>query len=310
MSKAHDAAVERLRAAARSLPIAAAADAFLASLSTRELTWRRPLQAVVIARVLPRHEGGTNCRVCGFDPIAEQYGHSPGRLARFITELGQARPRPTDEDRAIFRAILTKVREQQALAIDGRERRADLVKALAGVFPSNKYERMDLLDELGRVSVLATKEHPGFLRGWVDASARASGSGNNEFDWPFAVWTASAGFDEAAVRQLFPSIGVIAAPAPRTTVDEARDLREVLKLSKTVRPAADEVARVVFAPGGLWLSRLTDGRYALLVKQARRWRWITGTGEDVVACVPVELFGAAVAAIFAQAKAAKAKPAR
>lgn len=304
---AHDDANERLRTIAASVTLARAADAFLASLGTRNLVWRRALAAKVMSLHLPAHAyvqqkrytGSTNCAVCGFSAHEEKFGVSPGRLASALEALGADAPQPTARDLDAFAGVLRAVLEQQRLSVDGRVRRSELAKSLSPVFRSSKYERMDVLDDLGRASVLATTEAPGFLRRWVSWDDRADGSGNNEFAYPFALWTAAHGFDAEAVRELFPRVAVPKVPeaaaselAPEA---EARARGELLQLSAKARPATDRVAEVIWAPGGVFVARLEDGRFALCAKVARRWRWTTGTIEEVVASLPEAAFTPAAA---------------
>jgi hypothetical protein len=236
--------------------------------------------------------------VCGFCAHEEEFGDSPGRLARWIEALGDERPRPTAEDVDQLNAILAAVAEQQRLAVDGRVRRAELAKALK-VVKGDKYERMDLLDALGRCGVLAPAG-AGFLRRYVRFDERDEGSGNNEFAYPFALWEARLGFDAEAVRELFPQPGVDAAARPPAAaeLDEPRARAELEARSAAAR-GGDAIAEVLFAPGGLWIARLDDGRHALFHKLGRRWRWSTGPRDDVLAMVPEALFADAVAAVLA-----------
>ncbi len=307
MHQAHDAALAKLRVAATRVSLAAAADAFLASLSTRELSWRGALPAVVMARHLPvhpytrqsRYASRETCGVCGFDPVFGHHGVSPDHLAQQIDALGSARPRPTSADIAAFNGVLARVKEQQRLSIDGRVRRAELVKALSPVIKSDKYERMELLDALGRCSILATSAAPGFLRQYVAYDAQSSGAGNNEFAWPFALWTAADGFHADAVGELFPhpGIDVGVSAKPPAAFDEPAARQEMEARAKRARSVDDELERVVFAPGGLWIARLTNGHFGLLYKAARRGRWVSGSRDDVLASVPDAMFAEAVAAL-------------
>lgn len=307
--KGHDEAIARLRQAAVQVTLRQASDAFLASLSARNLDWRVVLPAVVMARHLPDHgyvkqtvySSSDNCGVCGFNELEEQYGVSPGRLAGQIEALGTERPRPSRQDIEIFNGILAAAAEQRRLAVDGRVRRAELAKSLGKLFRSNKYERMDLLDALGRCSVLAP-DGEGFLRSFVHWNDRSQGSGNNEFEYPFALWEARMGPDMEALREVFPQEGIVyeppAAPPP---LDEAKARKELEKRSARARGGDDAIAEVLYAPGGLWIARLTDGRYAIYYKLARRWRWETGPRDAVLALVPEAIFAEAVEAVVAGA---------
>jgi len=302
----HERALARLRLVVERWTLAEAADAFLASLSTRRIDWRRALGARVVARHLPEHvyvkqqrySSNDRCGVCGLVGYDEGSGDSPAVLAGYLEELGDARPRPTPADIAVLNGIFAAVAEQQRLSIDGRVRRADLAKALGAVVKGNKDERMELLDDLGRASMLATAAAPGFLRRFVPYDERAEGGGNNEFAYPFALWTAADGIDVEAARELFPHPGVVldTKSAAPPVADGTAARAELERLSATAR-GSDRIAEVPFAPGGLWIARLDDGRYALFYKVKRRWRWVPGTREEVLACVPDALFDAAVAAL-------------
>jgi len=303
--KGHDEALARLRTAVQTVSLRTASDAFLASLSMRDLVRRGVLPALVIARHLPEHayrkqtrfSNGDECAVCGFSKHEEEYGISPGRLARDIEALKKARPVPTARDIEAFNAILRTVAEQQRCALDGRARRAELAKALGPAFKSNKYERMDLLDALGRCSVLAPAGE-GFLRRFVPYEERTEGGGNNEFAYPFGSWEARLGFDREAVRELFPQEGIVLEASLAASSLNERAARAELETKSARARGGDEIAEVLFAPTGLWIARLKDGRHAIFYKLARRWRWVTGTRDDVLALVPETMFAEAVAAVM------------
>ncbi len=301
MKTQHARALERLREAAAGLALSDAADAFLASLSTRNLELRGVLEALLMAQRMPPHEyekrrADPGCSVCGFGAEYAEERLLPSGLSQTLERFRGRHLRPVVADIEIFNSILRTVVDQKRLMeVDGRVRRFELMKALSTVIKSNKAERFRLLEALSRCSILSTPEVPGFLRTFTPWSER-SGSETGYFEWPFCWWTAAHGFDAEAVKALFPHAGIDLSPRPANVTDSFDPEAELERMLRW--PQGDlvdaEVLRVVFAAGALWIAELKGGRFGLLYKAARRFRWVTGSKEDILASVPDPVFKDAV----------------
>ena len=152
----HSEALSHLQGVANKLTERMAADAFLASLSTRRLDWRSVLGSYSVARHMPSHEltaGEGQCRVCGlcegkrtedlnvlnFERL--KWGgvrHSNPVYGALDMELflDSAPPAPNADDLRIFRDLVAAVRDVGTSVSSA---------ALQGHFPaslkSNKAER-------------------------------------------------------------------------------------------------------------------------------------------------------------------------
>ena len=203
-------------------------------------------------------------------------------------------------DLAIFNSLLRTVNEQKRLmAVDQRVRRFELMKALSPVVPSNKMDRFTLLEMLGRCEVLNSPKAHGLLRRFVPWEDRREPEySTGDFQWPFCWWTASDGFDVDAVKCLFPHAAIDLSPTAPQAGAQFDAVAEKKKMENVgYGLCREQVKRVLFAPGALWIALLQDGHFGLLFKVARRWRWVTGSRDDVLACVPDPLFADAVAVL-------------
>lgn len=79
--------------------------------------------------------------------------------------------------------------------------------SLVGLFKSNKYERMRLLEQLGCAGILAIDGHPSYAQAWVrweDANARQPRERNKrEWAYPVRFWSGTDKIDLEAVTQNF-----------------------------------------------------------------------------------------------------------
>lgn len=220
LSLHHDEAIDRATRAVRDVDRGAIADAFLASLGSRRLELRSGLGSYALASVLPDHSftGTDRCHVCGQLEGVTEHDFGAQNLERYkwggVRHLDPAymwfdlflfskteRPRATAQDGDILREILRIV-----VAAPEGARPDDLVKALAGVLPSNQWERRILLEILSFAGILEPTGRPVFSEEWVDCEAREDPL--NSWRYPFAWWRGAAGVNQASVQEYFPSIAM------------------------------------------------------------------------------------------------------
>jgi hypothetical protein len=227
----HDAWVRTAVAAASTVTAQEAADAFLASLTTRRLDLRSALGSYALARHLREHPftipreliydgyapvGPGDCAVCGFrGPEAEELDlnvfnferfkwggvrrHSVPYIAFDLEQFARApRPRLSDADLALGR--------QLTRYLSGLPVAATASQAAAGMtfIKGNKAEREVILDILGVTGILQTADHPGFASAYVPAAKRHLPPRRfTDRAYPVCWWTAADGVNTAALRQFF-----------------------------------------------------------------------------------------------------------
>ncbi len=221
----HDGAVAWLVRVRDRVEARAAAAAFLASLSTRRLDLRSALGSFAVARHLPAHRFAAspvfrhdNCAVCGASSREavvdlnvlnfERFKWGGVRrldveylafdLERFLATEPLA---PTHADRRILSDILAKVG-----AVPGKGRSADLEKAIAPLLPSNKQERLGLLEVLSCCGALQPRGQPSFLTGFIPHDERAAPPRETELHYPLSLWGGADGVCREAVEVWFPDL--------------------------------------------------------------------------------------------------------
>lgn len=222
----HDERVDwALRSRSR-LSKAQVADAFLASLTSRRLDWRSGLGSFAVSLNLPAHtwsaSGGSRlwCPICGSsnrNDVPEDLNvlsferlkwggvrHTDPLYIGF--DLAQfsrgASVGPTGADLTLMRQVLSAAR-----SLSQEARLSDLVKALAGIVPSNPSERRTLIGILGFCGILQDRSKPGFLDGFPHSSIRQEVPWTKN-DWPYPVqwWNGACGVSEEAVGFWFPNL--------------------------------------------------------------------------------------------------------
>lgn len=198
--------------------------AFVASLSSRRLDLRSGLGSYAVARhlqvhVSTEHAGTCACRICGVSLHSSEVDLNVLNFERFkwggvrhdqpayigldlsrLSKLGSVRP--SDADYLMLTEILASARK-----MPNSGRLKDLSKALAGVFPSNEYERRTLISILGYSGILADPERLDYRTAFPICDQREYTSYAKD-DWPYPVrwWTGSIGVNEEAVADWFPSV--------------------------------------------------------------------------------------------------------
>ena len=210
------------------------ANAFLYSLSTRELEYRSALGSYWYAAAIPEHPrtdepGLISCGVCGWKTWGnfglkringynilnfERYKwggvrHTDPKFAMFDLEQFLLLPKvsPNDEDIRILREILFCVSE-----LKPGDKVGALQKTITSkkIFSSNKSEIQILLDILGICGVLSSSEHPCY----ADKFAPCDGSrdpieSKNDYLYPVNRWYAGDGINLERLKIVFEDYDIL-----------------------------------------------------------------------------------------------------
>lgn len=220
----HDDIVQSARAMAEEVGREAVSQAFLASLTSRELARRSALGSFAATRWLPRHsyEQGRfpyNCRVCGDILQHEQedlnvlnferlkWGglrHLKPYYAWF--DLAEHRKLPSAEPTRADRDALKRILDVSASQpTDARP--INLERAIANLFPSSKNERRNVLEILGYCGILQPTNHPTFFQNYANMDDRVQPTEHkNDWSFPFLWWRGRDGVNAKAVEFYFPSL--------------------------------------------------------------------------------------------------------
>ncbi|WP_238539718.1 hypothetical protein [Corallococcus macrosporus] len=260
----HDEVIDRLRQCAKAVTPRRAANAFVASMTSADLSWLTVLPAAVLGRAMPVHEearmGGGSCRVCFFnadaiDATFEAYmRHAQGanwgeaHPAHGVLALGSALagpssawPTPTLRDVWVFHQLLDLLR---GLPPSARYSQARTAIHKARLLSNNRPARCEtVLEALAFIGILETPEHPGLMNRFTLAAERDQRpSVRVEVPAPLAWWSAKEGIQEALVTRLFghlerPKQEPVAPASPPT------------KRRKAATPAAPATAKPKSIPG-------------------------------------------------------------
>jgi hypothetical protein len=214
--------IARARSAASAVTLAQAAEAFVASLGSRNLALRSALGSRAGVAKLPLHEfkpWSARCAECGLHASSgpenldvlnferDKWGgvrHGNPVYAWFdmdiFTRSEHLEETPRDVD------ILNRLLETAREAAPGA-RPADLEQAIAPLLPSNKDERRTLLGILAMCDALAPPDHPGLLSRWVAVSEREPPPKPPKNDWmyPMFWWRGSLRVNESVAKAIFGS---------------------------------------------------------------------------------------------------------
>jgi hypothetical protein len=184
---------------------------------------RSPLGSFAVARFLPSHPCTSNgrsgaCVECGLWPTPSDAQSTDLNVLNFerlkwggvrhtdvayqVFDLEQFRklaPRgPTQEDVALFRRILARIR-----TLAPKATASDFEKALAAIIPSSKAERRQLIEVLGLCGVLS---YPGYRNHFDDTEPPKDGP-YRDTDWgvPAMYWRAKDGYNLDCLQEYFPS---------------------------------------------------------------------------------------------------------
>jgi hypothetical protein len=216
----HDDIVKRALAAVSGVKRQAVADAFVASLSSRRLDLRSALGSFAVLQHLAKHpapRGDESCPVCGvYGGRAEQkdlnvlnferfkWGgvrHHQPLYASMDLELFRTLPRvkPMPADVAVFKGLMKAI---DAAPVSTSS--AILQRHLNKAFDSNKAERDVVVGILGYCGILATAEHPGYMRRFVPWSDRELPARRFvDMAYPACWWQRSDGVNQEALAYWF-----------------------------------------------------------------------------------------------------------
>jgi len=201
-------------------------DNFLFSLSTRNLVFRSGLSAFVNSFNMPVHsfplnEDHRQCEIC-LDAVYSKerrindlfiemfavgglYSRSIVSLAitlQFSQKLEHMTPKKDDLEilKSIFKLIVS---------LNDSTSAPQLSKLIAKhkILKSNSEERRLLLETLGFMSILETKEHKGFLNHYTNRKYQddTRKSSRGDYEYPVDWWKASDGINRKAVKFWFPN---------------------------------------------------------------------------------------------------------
>ena len=220
----HDEMIQAARAMVGEVRHESVANAFVASLSTRELAYRSALGSFAVTRWLLAHSYGEarfrySCTICGDASEHELENLSVLNFERLKWggvrhlkpyyawfDLAEFRklppPQPTATDRDTLKRVLDIASSQPADA-----RPVDLEKAISGLFPSSKDERRNVLQILGYCGVLQPAGHPTFFQSYANMVDRAQPvEHKNDWNFPILWWRGRDGVNSKAVEFYFTSL--------------------------------------------------------------------------------------------------------
>ncbi len=215
----HDELVASARQLARAITREHVANAFVASLETRDLPRRSALGSYALTHHLPKHthdEPRTQCPVCGMYGGPSKIDRSVLNFERFkwagvrheqigyaTFDLEQFRSLPPVTPTPAARGLLESLLE----AIDAAPQSttaASLHKVLPASIKANKAERDILVGILGLAGVLRTAEHPGYHEGFVGYRERTPPARRFvDMHYPACWWRREDGTNHAAVEYWF-----------------------------------------------------------------------------------------------------------
>lgn len=208
--------------------------AFVSGLRAKRLDWRSPLGSYAFHLHHPLHtldafdpSGGTmdylECRACGLfsnqgrrdveidfayfaarrgtSTVADDFHGPTHALADLLLFADAEVPPPRDEDWAVLRELLQRVR-----GLPSDARLTDLNRALIGLFSGNKYARQQVLEILGYCGVLQPRSRPLMTERffcWDDDQFHPHFA-TREWDYPVSWWTGADGVNDAGVAYWFP----------------------------------------------------------------------------------------------------------
>lgn len=202
------------------------ANAFLYSLSTRQLQYRSALGSYYYALAIPAHSHSAPgaCYFCDWrqmDDVASperefagynvfnferfKWGgvrHTKPEYALFDLEQFLLLPKviPTQADREILKSILHTMEELPPTKKAGAYRELITKKKL---LKSNKNEVEILLGILGVCGVLSGKDAPCYCDRFVDVYHRSPMEHTNDYEYPVNRWHVSDGVNEERFRMVF-----------------------------------------------------------------------------------------------------------
>jgi len=202
---------------------AAVADAFLFSLTSRDLRYRSALGSFAHLQFMPKHKHECAkgfhtdiCAICGFDEnqgtdinfgVLNFERHKWGGVRHdhlvymaYDLELFKSLPVPPDqidEGRQILRCILD--------ALKSSENFSSLKSSLGKIVKSNDSERSQLCEILAYAGILQPSDCPAFTDSYIRWDQRGDGRPKSDMNFPLGWWR-GCGYREAGVKHWFPGL--------------------------------------------------------------------------------------------------------
>jgi hypothetical protein len=220
----HDQLVQACRDAAAKLDHSDVGRSFVASFSSRRLEWRGVLPSFVVCRQLPEHDfvqspiftgyKRGSCSICGLE--SPEFDIKVGGNV-LVANLGKAYylqnslasleqfaltepPNPTEEDVSLFSQTIQRLRDREETKL------GELQRTIQGIFPSNKFQREDLLASLALAGVFEINA-ASYLDGWVTYDIRESVMPSHFFardsPHPLRHYTSDCVLNEEAIAYWF-----------------------------------------------------------------------------------------------------------
>ena len=230
-SVSHHELIPAIKALAQHIPLQAACNAFVASISSAPAWWRDVLPAWALAQAMPLHTyqaysaHSSTCRQCFMPDETEtyaptelwaehqscwDYGTIFGPLHTWFV-LQQALQTPFSHWPQPHAHDVWKLHEMFALLRDlpPKLRYSKLRVPLAKLFGIKQGAASSLLEALADLGFLNVPEHPGLLESWSSAAARDERpSVRVEAGGLLAWWQSDMGLNEALIRQCFGHVTV------------------------------------------------------------------------------------------------------
>lgn len=225
----HDECMERISDALSLITPEDAANAFLYSLSSRELEYRSVLGSYWYAKAIPPHDStrSKSCNICKWNNLnycshdAEyknyyndlnyeryKYGgvrHTHAVYALFDLEEFLKLPKVmhTKEDEKILYAILSCAEN-----LEPHQKAGGLRKAVtsAKLFKSNANEIGVIIDILGICGILESAEHRCYDEGFMDCINRDPPELTNDYAYPVNWWKAEDGINKSRFEMVFGNV--------------------------------------------------------------------------------------------------------
>lgn len=224
--RSHDETLHDLRRITAQIAAEDVANAFLYSLSTRELHYRSALGSYYYALAIPEHshDSDGSCCFCNWMEIHnsgftgqemseynvfnfERYKwggvrHTSPGYALFDLEQFIQLPKvtPTEEDWSIMRGVLRAAKELEPNQKAGALRQLITKKKL---LKSNKAEVEVILDILGICGILSSPDAPSYCDHFANVMERSPREHTNDFTYPVNRWHASDGINEDRFQKVF-----------------------------------------------------------------------------------------------------------
>ncbi|WP_158977324.1 hypothetical protein [Cellulophaga sp. L1A9] len=212
----HNEICKRIKIAVEKIKKQEVVDAFLYSLSTRQLEYRSFLSSYCIGKSLTEHSftaspkpNETICEICGlhsyeFEELIEfntlnyfkyKHGSCTDNLISVLFDLEQfpkySIKKPNNNDFEILNGLKKTIEDSE-----NNDRVSQLKKNISKTIKSNDEERLGILEILGIIGVLHDEKHFGYFEKYVTYSEREHRPvRNDDVGYPSRWWKGEFGID-------------------------------------------------------------------------------------------------------------------